>query len=416
MAIDYPPNPLDGDTITIGGVRRTYIDADKAWIKGNGTHLLESVLCDPANSNAKVFVITPIDSEGNNVGPTFYRNNDASHSVFPTANAGALVECPDDKAFRDANGDEWAYRVDTNGALHRWFAKQPPVEITATTNQDVVSTPIQVPQTDFRAEALVLSDDYSNASQGICGQWIASPVGQAAWAVRLASDGKINVYGSDGVTNLVRNPANTIYDVGIVDARKLLVRLDFRHLGASIDVDVSVGQPSFDVLAHTREQLVELVGTVSLPFANLNNMLLPFHAGSRYRISAAGADGRECLLGIIERATLVVGSTVVANFPNPAAAETWTSSGTNLAAPPPFQDVGGPCNYVANGQTATVSGAFYDACQPQDLPGSGDPTDSFDPALYPQNWRQIFTGGATGTQLWIVLSDSLGNNQWKALA
>lgn len=56
--------------------------------------VLETVMCDSANSNQKVSVMTPLDSAGASAGATWYRRQDATHTIFDPGDVGDLIVCP----------------------------------------------------------------------------------------------------------------------------------------------------------------------------------------------------------------------------------------------------------------------------------------------------------------------------------
>jgi len=83
-----------------------------------------------------------------------------------------------------------------------------------------------------------------------------------------------------------------------------------------------------------------------------------------------------------------------------------------LAAAPPL-----PCTVEGgNGLTGTQSGIFVDGCTIEPMPASGDPEDSFPAAGFPNCWRQAFSGGTSGDEVWVVKNDVTGVPQWHQIA
>lgn len=71
---------------------------------------------------------------------------------------------------------------------------------------------------------------------------------------------------------------------------------------------------------------------------------------------------------------------------------------------------------LQNGLTGKQSGAFTDGCTIEAMPAGGNPETGFPAAGFPEGWRQLFSGGVTGTETWIVLADTTGTNQWHQTA
>lgn len=100
---------------------------------------------------------------------------------------------------------------------------------------------------------------------------------------------------------------------------------------------------------------------------------------------------------------------------NPTGGE-WAGDPSTLTNPtsgttnPP--DPTDPCTVTAAGITGEPSGAFIDGCTPVPMPPSGLPADVLDPTLFPEFWRQPFTGGVTGSEVWTVLRDASGALKW----
>ena len=75
-----------------------------------------------------------------------------------------------------------------------------------------------------------------------------------------------------------------------------------------------------------------------------------------------------------------------------------------------------PCTVTAPTGTGTPAGVFIDACQTLDLAGLDPETAGFPAAGYPEWWRQPFTSGVTGSEVWVVLADTTGANQWHQIS
>ncbi|MGH1490587.1 MAG: hypothetical protein ACRBK7_14550 [Acidimicrobiales bacterium] len=295
--------------------------------------------------------------------------------------------------YVDASGGVWEYRVDTNGALHRWFRGQPPIVLSGASGIDIVSSAVQVPQVDFSAYFLVLAPDYSTgASQGLGGQYITG-TGDRAWSARIDFNGTVTMFASsDGATVTSQTTPTSIYGANGLDGRKVAVRLDFRHLGATLEVDVFAGPQVHSILGHTQAPPWAPLGTLAFAFANLHNAVVPFHIGSRFRVGTGVGDGRECLAGTVEAARITTGATVQARFPNPAAGETWTTTGTNLAAPVEFEDpapsTGGSTaaigSFVGDGIATTFTVTHnLDSTHPSSVSVIEDATLAYAPSLGP---------------------------------
>lgn len=75
-----------------------------------------------------------------------------------------------------------------------------------------------------------------------------------------------------------------------------------------------------------------------------------------------------------------------------------------------------PCDVTAGTYTGTTSGAFVDGCEVIDLAGASDPETVAAAATFPEFWRQTFTNGVTGSEVWTVLNDVNGAPQWHQVA
>ncbi|MEM9652253.1 MAG: hypothetical protein AAGA65_09175 [Actinomycetota bacterium] len=313
--------------------------------------------------------------------------------------------------FTDENGDVWRYVADTDGNLHRWFDTQPPVDLSSAATIDIVTGNIQVPQTDFSVETVVLADDYSDGNQGLYGQWRLST--NKAWSLRLQDTGQLRVYVSDnGTGQLDAITSKSVYDVGVENGRRARFRTDFRHLGSDIEVDLFAGLAEAGIHGASSEPVVHHVATESFPIENLFNALVLLHFGSRWRNGGetflnAGVEG---LAGTVEYGAVTVGGVPVARFPNPVGSEAWGTLGTPLTHPAPYSNA----VLAASGtQRGVRSGAFINATAVQDLAGALTPDAGFPPDQYPPWWMQPFTNGATGaSELWVTVPASDGGNQW----
>ena len=98
-------------------------------------------------------------------------------------------------------------------------------------------------------------------------------------------------------------------------------------------------------------------------------------------------------------------------------------AGVTAAATPVIGDDGScyqltdPCTVTGgNGLTGTPSGAFTDGCSIEPLGGLDPETAGFAAADFPEGWRQLFSGGVTGSETWIVLLDTNSVEQWHQIA
>ncbi len=97
--------------------------------------------------------------------------------------------------------------------------------------------------------------------------------------------------------------------------------------------------------------------------------------------------------------------------------DTVTHSGTGTDDDPIIVTVPtAECSIVGpDGQTGMPSGRFVDACATLDLRGEEPETAGYDPTRYPTFWRQPFTNGVTGSEVWTVVAGPDGQHQWEEI-
>lgn len=252
-----------------------------------------------------------------------------------TSDAGTLVYLDAvDAEFVDPDGNTWEYRVDTNGALHRWYRDQPPVVLSGASGVDVLSGgTFQVPQADFVAQFVGTCVDFSNgANQGLVAQFVSGG-NQRGWSMFIASDGRLTLLASgDGAVSSTHLFPGTLYDAGLSDGDRFSVATHWQHSGTDITVTgfaarlrSSTGPNEFSWVG---------LGSVTIPLANLADLSTVVHLGSRRRTSPTSATaGLDNLAGTVESAFIEVGASMLAGFPNPVGLEAWDHTGVDATSP-----------------------------------------------------------------------------------
>lgn len=75
-----------------------------------------------------------------------------------------------------------------------------------------------------------------------------------------------------------------------------------------------------------------------------------------------------------------------------------------------------PCSVTVGVLTGTPNGVFTDSCSIETMPAGGDPETGYPASNFPEGWRQMFSGGITGTETWIVQNDTNNSPQWNQIA
>lgn len=95
--------------------------------------------------------------------------------------------------------------------------------------------------------------------------------------------------------------------------------------------------------------------------------------------------------------SVAVSQTLAADFTIPAPIQTCQTAGPG-------------------GLTATAIGAEFVGCQVPGLGNQHPEQAGFLAATFPPRWRQYFTGGENGDELWVVLPAVDGSLQWHPIA